>query len=86
MLGGVHPTYCPEEALRFSDAIVCGEAEDLWPQVVADFLAGSMKRMYKMEHGSPRSTITSAHARTAPSGCLHDPAMRFHDARLPFRL
>jgi radical SAM superfamily enzyme YgiQ (UPF0313 family) len=49
VLGGVHPTYCPEEALRFSDAIVCGEAEDLWPQVVADFLAGSMKRMYKME-------------------------------------
>lgn len=49
VLGGVHPTYCPEEALRYSDAIVCGEAEDLWPQVVGDFLAGSMKRMYKME-------------------------------------
>ncbi|WP_447985316.1 B12-binding domain-containing radical SAM protein [Nitrospira sp. Nam74] len=49
VLGGVHPTYCPDEALRYSDAIVCGEAEDLWPQVVADFLAGSMKRMYKME-------------------------------------
>ena len=39
VLGGVHPTYCPEEALRFCDAIVCGEAEDLWPEVVADFLA-----------------------------------------------
>ena len=35
----------PDEALRYSDAIVCGEAEDLWPQVVADFLAGTMKRM-----------------------------------------
>jgi radical SAM superfamily enzyme YgiQ (UPF0313 family) len=49
ILGGVHPTYCPDEALRHSDAIVCGEAEDLWPQVISDFLAGSMKRMYKME-------------------------------------
>lgn len=49
VLGGVHPTYCPEEALRYCDAICCGEAEDLWPQVVADFEAGAMKRMYKME-------------------------------------
>jgi radical SAM superfamily enzyme YgiQ (UPF0313 family) len=48
VLGGVHPTYCPDEALRYSDAIVCGEAEDLWPQLVADFEAGAMKRLYKM--------------------------------------
>ncbi len=50
VLGGVHPTYCPDEALRYCDAIVCGEAEDLWPQLVADFEAGSMKRVYRMEH------------------------------------
>lgn len=49
VIGGVHPTYCPDEALRYCDAIVCGEAEDLWPQVVADFEAGAMKRIYKME-------------------------------------
>ena len=49
VLGGVHPTFCPDEALRHSDAIVCGEAEDLWPRLVADFEAGTMKRMYKME-------------------------------------
>ncbi len=48
VLGGVHPTYCPDEALRYCDAIVCGEAEDLWPQLVADFEAGMMKRVYKM--------------------------------------
>jgi radical SAM superfamily enzyme YgiQ (UPF0313 family) len=49
VLGGVHPTYCPDEALRYCDAIVCGEAEDVWPQVVADFEAGAMKRIYKMD-------------------------------------
>jgi radical SAM superfamily enzyme YgiQ (UPF0313 family) len=49
VLGGVHPTYCPDEALRYCDVVVCGEAEDLWPQVVADFEAGTLKRMYKME-------------------------------------
>lgn len=36
VMGGVHPTYCPEEALQHCDAIVCGEAEDLWPELVAD--------------------------------------------------
>lgn len=49
VLGGVHPTYCPDEALRYCDTIVCGEAEDLWPQVVADFETGSLKRIYRMQ-------------------------------------
>lgn len=49
VLGGVHPTYCSDEALRHCDTIVCGEAEDLWPQVVADFEAGTLKRMYRMD-------------------------------------
>src|SRR6266568_2946527 len=41
VLGGVHPTYCPDEALQHCDAIVTGEAEDSWPRLVADFEAGS---------------------------------------------
>lgn len=53
VLGGVHPTYCPDEALRHCDAIVCGEAEELWPQLVADFEAGTLKRLYKMERFPP---------------------------------
>ncbi|MDT3776882.1 radical SAM protein [Nitrospira sp. MA-1] len=49
ILGGVHPTYCPDEALRHCDAIICGEAEDLWPQVITDIEAGALKRIYRME-------------------------------------
>jgi len=49
VLGGVHPTYCPDEALQHCDAIVTGEAEDTWPRLVADFEAGHMQRHYKME-------------------------------------
>ena len=48
VMGGVHPTYCPDEALQHADAIVCGEAEDLWPRLVADYEAGMMQRVYKM--------------------------------------
>lgn len=69
VLGGVHPTYCPEEALQHCDAVVCGEAEDLWPEVVSDFEAGRMKRLYKMErfpaledYRSPRIELLSPDA------------------------
>lgn len=69
VLGGVHPTYCPDEALQHCDAIVCGEAEDLWPELIADFEAGAMKRMYKMEkfpalehYKSPRVELLSPDA------------------------
>ena len=48
VLGGVHPTYCPDEALQFGDAVVCGEAEDLWPELIADYEAGALKRKYQM--------------------------------------
>lgn len=50
VLGGVHPTYCRDEALEYCDAVVCGEAEDLWPELLSDFEAGAMKRVYAMSH------------------------------------
>jgi len=69
VMGGVHPTYCPDEALRYADAIVCGEAEELWPRLVADYEAGTMQRMYKMtsfpaleRYKSPRVELLSPDA------------------------
>ncbi|BFU95220.1 MAG: hypothetical protein NTNFB02_19420 [Nitrospira sp.] len=66
VLGGVHPTYCPDEALEYADAVVCGEAEDLWPRLVADYEAGKLQRTYRMtsfptlEHyKSPRVELLS---------------------------
>lgn len=66
VMGGVHPTYCPEEALKYADAIVCGEAEDLWPKLVEDYEAGTMQRMYQMtsfpsleQYKSPRVELLS---------------------------
>src|SRR6266545_7110942 len=69
VMGGVHPTYCPEEALQHCDAIVCGEAEDLWPELVSDYEAGHMKREYRMtsfpsleNYKSPRVELLSPDA------------------------
>ena len=49
VLGGIHPTAVPEEALEHADSVVCGEAEGLWEQVVADTRAGRLQRIYRHE-------------------------------------
>jgi len=40
--GGYHPTFLPQEALNHFDAVVCGDAEALWPQLVRDAAAGRL--------------------------------------------
>lgn len=47
VMGGFHPTLVPEEASEYAEAIVIGEAESLWPQVLADFRQGRLQRVYK---------------------------------------
>jgi radical SAM superfamily enzyme YgiQ (UPF0313 family) len=47
VMGGIHPTVLPEEALEHADAIVAGEAEGVWPQLVADAASGQMQRIYR---------------------------------------
>lgn len=43
VMGGIHASMLSEEALRYVDAIVIGEAESIWPQIIADFTAGQMQ-------------------------------------------
>jgi radical SAM superfamily enzyme YgiQ (UPF0313 family) len=46
VLGGVHPTLLPGEAMSHADATVVGYAEESWPQLLRDFVGGHMKRRY----------------------------------------
>lgn len=46
VLGGIHASMIPEEALRFADALVVGEAEDIWGKVIEDFEHGRMSGIY----------------------------------------
>ena len=46
VLGGMHPTFCPDEASRHADAIVLGEVEGLWPHVVRDARNQCLKKFY----------------------------------------
>ena len=47
IMGGMHPTVLPEEALVHADAIVVGEAESVMARLLDDFLAGRMERIYR---------------------------------------
>jgi len=47
VMGGIHASMLPEEALRYVDTVVIGEAESVWPQVIADFIGGGMQHTYQ---------------------------------------
>jgi radical SAM superfamily enzyme YgiQ (UPF0313 family) len=51
VLGGVHPTLLPDEAAIHADAIVTGYAEQAWPDLLRDFVAGSLRRHYCVPTG-----------------------------------
>ena len=53
VMGGPHVTEVPDEPIgrgdepRHADAVALGEADDTWPQIVADAEAGQLKEVYK---------------------------------------
>ena len=47
VMGGIHPTVLPDEALEHADAVVVGEAEGVWPRLVSDAASGQMQRLYR---------------------------------------
>lgn len=52
VLGGFHPTLLPQEASRHADAIVTGDAESVWGDVLADAAAGRLRPRYAAAPGS----------------------------------
>jgi radical SAM superfamily enzyme YgiQ (UPF0313 family) len=47
VLGGIHASALPEEALQHADAVVIGEAENVWAPLLADFRSNQLKRIYQ---------------------------------------
>lgn len=46
VLGGIHTSLNPEEAAANADAVVIGEAETTWPDLLRDFEEGKLQRRY----------------------------------------
>ncbi len=53
-------SYWVDEALAHFDAVVVGEAESVWPEVLADFERGTPKRVYQRRGAPARRSPHSA--------------------------
>jgi len=52
ILGGIHPSALPEEAIRHANSVVVGEAESVWGRVLADIENGNLGRFYHGERNT----------------------------------
>lgn len=83
VLGGFHPTFCTEEALCHADAVVKGEAETVWPEVVEQARCGKPQGVYSAKtppslvnlKRPPYHLLQTGHYSTYPieatRGCAH---------------
>ena len=67
IMGGIHATMCVQEAIGYVDSVVTGEAEFIWPKVLADLQNGSLKRVYAGEHVDMKHVPPARHD-LLPSG------------------
>jgi radical SAM superfamily enzyme YgiQ (UPF0313 family) len=63
LLGGLHVTARPDEALQHADCIVIGEGEPMWPQVINDLKRKRLRKIYD--------------SRDLPFDLAHSPMPRF---------
>jgi len=58
VMGGIGASLAdPEWTTKHVDSFVIGEAEETWPQLLADFEAGRMQPIYRMDHLPPIDTL-----------------------------
>jgi hypothetical protein len=50
VLGGPYVTIFPDQCRDHADALVIGEADDIWREVQEDLLAGALKPEYRVAH------------------------------------
>jgi len=49
VMGGMHPTWLPEEAIAHCDSVIIGEADEIWADVLRDAAQGHLKRFYQQQ-------------------------------------
>lgn len=46
VMGGIHASMVPKEAINYVDAVGIGEAESYWSSIITDFETGNLKQFY----------------------------------------
>jgi radical SAM superfamily enzyme YgiQ (UPF0313 family) len=86
VMGGIHATTLPEEAIQHCDAVVIGEAENVWEKLFDDCRKGNLKKFYRAQGfyelknlPSPRFELLNGKSFHLPfipiqasRGCPHD--------------
>ena len=49
VIGGLHATACPEEAMNYADAVVVGDGEPVWSRVLEDATLGRAFGIYRAD-------------------------------------
>ncbi|WLE95520.1 MAG: radical SAM protein [Candidatus Electrothrix communis] len=57
IFGGFHASLVPEEAGRYGEAVVIGEAEQVWETVIDDLRHGTLQKYYRAEAQPPLDLI-----------------------------
>lgn len=68
ILGGIHVSANPEEALQFVDSVCIGEAENVWLDVLSDVNSGQLKPKYYSETIADPNKIPVPRWSLVPSG------------------
>ncbi len=58
VMGGIHPTLMPKEALEYADCIVKGVGENVWADVVSDAANNRLQRVYVGLNDGPLKGLT----------------------------
>lgn len=51
VLGGIHASMMPDEASKYADVIVIGEAEGVWADIIRDAELGTLQSRYQKDSG-----------------------------------
>jgi len=57
VVGGFHPSFSPEEAAEHADAVVIGEAENVWEELLRDAEHNRLKKFYRSERPADLSKL-----------------------------
>jgi len=60
VIGGIHASNMPNEAAQHADAVVIGEADEIWGQILKDAETGNLKPVYRQKSYTEMDKILPA--------------------------
>ena len=83
VMGGVHPSFMPQEALKHADAVVIGEVELVIDKLLDDLEQGSLRGTYKSDKLHPMVGVPMPRYDLLEEAPLREQDLRADLARLP---